>query len=108
MNCKQVQRQLVSYINGELEEKEEEEFVKHIRHCPECYEELEVYSTVFAVIRQLDGAEEEIDYRTLVEDYLETSEEDAKDEHFLSTYVFLLRIVVTVLLFYMIVRCFLG
>ncbi|RHO81372.1 hypothetical protein DW058_12510 [Clostridiaceae bacterium AF42-6] len=33
MNCKQVQRQLVSYINGELEEKEEEEFVKHIRHC---------------------------------------------------------------------------
>ena len=77
MNCKQVQRQLVSYINGELEEKEEEEFVKHIRHCPECYEELEVYSTVFAGIRQLDGAEEEIDYRTLVEDYLETSEEDA-------------------------------
>ena len=72
MNCKQVQRQLVSYINGELEEKEEEEFVKHIRHCPECYEELEVYSTVFAGIRQLDGAEEEIDYRTLVEDYLET------------------------------------
>ena len=51
MNCKQVQRQLVSYINGELEEKEEEEFVKHIRHCPECYEELEVYSTVFAGIR---------------------------------------------------------
>ena len=47
MNCKQVQRQLVSYINGELEEKEEEEFVKHIRHCPECYEELEVYSTDF-------------------------------------------------------------
>ena len=43
-----------------------------------------------------------------VEDYLETSEEDEKDEHFLSTYVFLLRIVVTVLLFYMIVRCFLG
>ena len=108
MNCKQVQRQLVSYINGELEEKEEEEFVKHIRHCPECYEELEVYSTVFAGIRQLDGAEDEVDYRTLVEDYLETSEEDAKDEHFLYTYVFLLRIVVTVLLFYMIVRCFLG
>ena len=25
MNCKQVQRQLVSYINGELEEKEGEE-----------------------------------------------------------------------------------
>ena len=61
MNCKETQRLLVPYINGELEEKEEEEFVRHVRHCPECYEELEVYSTVFAGIRQLDGAEEKID-----------------------------------------------
>lgn len=34
MNCKQAQRLLVPYINGELDEKEEGEFVKHIRHCP--------------------------------------------------------------------------
>lgn len=33
MNCKQAQRLLVPYINGELDEKEEGEFVKHIRHC---------------------------------------------------------------------------
>ena len=79
MNCKEVQRQLVPYINGELQEKAEEEFVRHVRHCPDCYEELEVYATVFAGIRQLDGAEEKIDYRTLVEDTLENSEEDAKD-----------------------------
>ena len=32
MNCKQVQRQLVSYINGELEEKEEEEEVRLQHH----------------------------------------------------------------------------
>ena len=82
MNCKEVQRQLVPYINGELQEKAEEEFVRHVRHCPDCYEELEVYATVFAGIRQLDGAEEKIDYRTLVEDTLENSEEDAKDERF--------------------------
>ena len=42
------------------------------------------------------------------EEKIVSKKEDAKDEHFLSTYVFLLRIVVTVLLFYMIVRCFLG
>ena len=45
MNCKEVQRQLVPYINGELQEKTEEEFVRHVRHCSECYEELEVYAT---------------------------------------------------------------
>ena len=29
MNCKEAQRLLVPYINGEMEEKEEEQFVKH-------------------------------------------------------------------------------
>lgn len=106
MNCKEAQRLLVPYINGELEEKEEDEFVRHIRHCPECYEELEVYSTVFAGIRQLDGAEEVINYRTLVEDSLENSEEDMRDEHFLGMYTFLLRTAATVVLFYIIMRCF--
>ena len=106
MNCKETQRLLVPYINGELEAREEETFVRHIRHCPECNEELEVYSTVFAGIRQLDGVDERIDYRTLVEDSLDNSEEDAIDEHFLSTYTFLLKTVATVVLFYMMVRCF--
>ena len=104
MNCKQAQRLLVPYINGELDEKEEGEFVKHIRHCPECYEELEVYATVFAGIRQLDGAEETVNYRTLVEDSLETSESDVQDERFLYTYVLFLRAAAIMALIYMIVR----
>lgn len=106
MNCKEAQRLLVPYINGTLEEKEEGAFVRHVRRCPECYEELEVYSTVFAGIRQLDGGEEEIDYRTLVEDFLETSEEDVRDERFLTTYTFLLKGIATICLLYMIARCF--
>ncbi len=104
MNCKQAQRLLVPYINGELDEQEEGEFVKHIRHCSECYEELEVYATVFAGIRQLDGAEETVNYRTLVNDSLENSEEDVRDEHFLYLYVLLMRLAATAVLFYMIVR----
>ena len=106
MNCTEVQRQLVPYINGELQEKTEEEFVRHVRHWSECYEELEVYATVFAGIRQLDGADEKIDYRTLVEDTLENSEEDARDERFLSLYSFLLKAAATASLCYMIVRLF--
>lgn len=106
MNCKETQRLLIPYINGELEAGEEEAFVRHVRHCAECYEELEIYATVFAGIRQLDGAEEQIDYRTLVEDSLNNSEEDALDEHFLSTYTFLLKTAATVVLCYMIVRWF--
>ena len=78
--------------------------MKHIRHCPECYEELEVYATVFAGIRQLDGAEETVNYRTLVNDSLENSEEDVRDEHFLYLYVLLMRLAATGVLFYMIVR----
>ena len=79
-------------------------FGRGIRHCPECYEELEVYATVFAGIRQLDGAEETVNYRTLVNDSLENSEEDVRDEHFLYLYVLLMRLAATGVLFYMIVR----
>lgn len=106
MNCKETQRLLVPYINGEMDEREEEMFVRHIRHCPECHEELEVYAMVFVGIRQLDGAEEQVDYRTLVEDSLENSEEDAIDGHFLGTYTFFLKTAATVALFYMMARCF--
>ena len=74
------------------------------KHCPECYEELEVYATVFAGIRQLDGAEETVNYRTLVEDSLETSEADVQDERFLYTYVLFLRAAAIMALIYMIVR----
>lgn len=106
MDCKETQRLLVSYINGELDAGEESEFVRHIRRCPECYEELGVYATVFAGVRQLDGGEEEIDYRTLVEDSLENSEEDVRDERFLATYALLLKAAATAVLFYMIAGWF--
>ena len=56
------------------------------------------------VVRQLDGAEETVNYRTLVNDSLENSEEDVRDEHFLYLYVLLMRLAATGVLFYMIVR----
>ena len=104
MNCKEAQRLLVPYINGELDAADENDFVCHVRCCPECYDELEVYATVFAGIRQLDGAEEEVDYRTLVEDSLENSEDIMKDERFLGLYAIFLRAAATVVLLFMMVR----
>ena len=52
----------------------------------------------------LDGAEETVNYRTLVEDSLETSEADVQDERFLYTYVLFLRAAAIMALIYMIVR----
>ena len=104
MNCKETQRLLVPYINGELDAAAEDDFVYHVRNCPECYDELEVYSSVFAGIRQLDGAEEEVDYRTLVEDSLEVSDLMMGDERFFSMYSFFLRVAATVVLVFMMVR----
>lgn len=104
MNCKEAQRLLVPYINGELDAAEEDDFVYHVRNCPECYDELEVYSSVFAGIRQLDGTEEDVDYRTLVEDSLENSENMMGDERFLGMHSFILRVAATVVLIFMMVR----
>lgn len=106
MNCKEAQRLLVPYINGDLTAKEEDAFVNHIRHCAECHEELEVYSTVFVGIRQLDGEEEYVNYQTLVEDSLRHSEENAMDQRFLATYNFLLWAAATIVVFYFMIRWF--
>lgn len=106
MNCKEVQRLLVPYINGDLSAKEEDAFVSHVRHCEECHEELEVYSTVFVGIRQLDGDEGEVNYRTLVEDSLHRSEENSVDQWFLATYNVVLWVAATAAVLYFMMRWF--
>ncbi len=42
------------YIHHEIEEEKMEEFLEHVEQCEDCREELEIYYTVEAGIRQLD------------------------------------------------------
>ncbi len=58
MNCIDVQRLIMPFINGKLNNEELEEFINHINTCPNCMEELEVYYALIAGMKQLDEDEE--------------------------------------------------
>ena len=49
---------VMSYIEDNLTDRELSVFLEHIKHCPECYEELEVYYTLYVGLQQLDALED--------------------------------------------------
>lgn len=55
MLCKDAERLVIPYIRHELDDAVMEEFLEHIDSCENCKEELEIYYTVEAGIRQLDS-----------------------------------------------------
>lgn len=58
MTCKEAEQQVLPYINDELTDKELGSFLDHIHHCSACYEELEIYYTLYMGLAQLDGEDE--------------------------------------------------
>lgn len=55
MTCREAESMVMPYINYQLDTDEMEDFLKHVESCDECMEELEIYFTVDAGIRQLDN-----------------------------------------------------
>ncbi len=58
MNCINIQRLIVPFINDELNISQLEEFIHHIHSCPDCMEELEVHYVLLAGMKQLDEDKE--------------------------------------------------
>ena len=54
MTCKEAESLVIPYIHHQLDDDTMSEFLEHIEVCPNCKEELEIYYTVEAGIRQLD------------------------------------------------------
>ena len=73
MTCKEAEQMVMPYITDELTDKELAEFLEHIESCASCYEELEIYYTLYAGLSQLDGENESVDMRNLMRDALHAS-----------------------------------
>ncbi len=54
LTCRETEKMVMPYIDGELNEDELEAFLAHVAGCPDCREELEIYFTVSVGLRQLD------------------------------------------------------
>ena len=77
MTCQEAQRLISRYIKKELSRAETDAFLEHVMSCPECYQELEIYYTIDAGLRELDGERQPI--RTLKET-IEQSMKESRTE----------------------------
>lgn len=77
MECKEVQKNIQSFINDELDSKEALSFIEHIRKCPDCKEELSIEFLVVTGLQCLDSAEA-FDLQQELMDKIKNSEEKAK------------------------------
>jgi len=59
MDCVKAQQLIKPYLDGYLSDRELEEFLTHVETCPDCFDELEVY---FSVYRTLADVDEKGDY----------------------------------------------
>lgn len=73
MTCKEVEQMIMPYINDELTDKQLGPFLEHINACKSCYEELEIYYTIYAGLSQLDGENEGRDMHNLLQEALHAS-----------------------------------
>lgn len=76
MNCREVQSQIIPFIEGKLTDEQNIQFIEHVEHCSECYDDLEVYFIIFAGFRQLDDDDAEYiqnitDFKAALKDYIE-------------------------------------
>lgn len=84
MNCIDVQRLIMPFINDELNTKQLEEFIHHVHSCPNCMEELEVHYVLLAGMKQLDEDRElSANFNQDLKDLLERSEDRIIHEKFL-------------------------
>ncbi len=73
MECQEVERLVMPYIQDELSDQELEDFLEHVESCPDCQEELEIYFTVALGLRQLDEESGSYNIKGEMEEALEAS-----------------------------------
>ena len=77
MTCKEIERLIHPYLNGELSEKKTKAYLNHMKQCEACYEEMEiVYMSTIGLERLESGAS--IDIEMEMDKLLQQSEKKLK------------------------------
>lgn len=76
MDCKEAEKLIQPYVQGNMPEKEMEPFISHIRKCHTCHEELETYFIVNRAMAYFeDDAPDSYNLTGLLERDLEKKED---------------------------------
>ncbi len=86
MTCKEAEQMVMPYINKELTDKELSAFLSHIHTCQDCYEELEIYYTIYTGLAQLEDGGEDQNIHRLLEESLRVSEIQIRGRRFFNVY----------------------
>ena len=81
MTCKEARQMVMPYIRDELTDKELEAFLGHVGSCGECYEELDIYYTIYAGLAQLDDGDDPADMHDMLEDSVHASQKRIRGRH---------------------------
>jgi hypothetical protein len=57
MDCKELQKKFIPFIDDKLSISELEEFLHHVNQCRECREEYDIYYTMIMGMRYLDESQ---------------------------------------------------
>ena len=60
MKCIEAQQLVKPYIEGQLSDRQLEQFLDHVEKCPDCYEELEIYFSIYETLG-VPGQKQEMD-----------------------------------------------
>ena len=83
MDCKEAEKLIQPYVQGNMPEKEMEPFISHIRKCHTCHEELETYFIVNRAMAYFeDDAPDSYNLTGLLERDLEKKEEEARHRRY--------------------------
>lgn len=71
MDCREVQRLIIPFINNELSIDQAKTLFQHIDHCPDCTEEIELYYIMLVGLKELDeGSEQSLSFHEQFEEHL--------------------------------------
>ena len=95
MDCKEAEKLIQPYVQGNMPEKEMEPFISHIRKCHTCHEELETY---FIVNRAMAYFEDDAPDSYNLTGLLEKKEEEARHRRYKDTFFRVLMLILVLFL----------
>ena len=97
MDCKEAEKLIQPYVQGNMPEKEMEPFISHIRKCHTCHEELETYFIVNRAMAYFeDDAPDSYNLTGLLE--REKKEEEARHRRYKDTFFRVLMLILVLFL----------
>ncbi len=106
MDCKEVQKSITAFLNGELHGKNAENFLNHVEECPECKEELSIqYLVKEGTVRLEEGGS--FDLSKDLNRLIETSYKKIKHQRMAAFAVYAMEFVAMIAVIFILVLVFL-